>query len=41
MNVGKGTYVQTALHTHTPGLLPAPNPAGINGWATYKFYKTP
>jgi hypothetical protein len=39
-NLGKGTYVQTALHTYPTYLLPAQKPPGIAPWAAHKFYKT-
>ncbi len=40
INLGRGTYVQTALHTHTIHSLAVQNPSKHKRWATYKRYKT-
>ena len=40
MNLGRGIYVQTALHTDTQQLLPAQKTIKIKKWAMDKFYKT-
>ena len=40
INLGKGTYVQTALHLNNIDLLLAKKTFKITGWAMYKFYKT-
>ena len=41
INLGKGSYMQTALQTETKHFLVTQKPFEIIRWATYKFYKTP
>lgn len=40
INLGKGTYVQPALQTDIIHFFVTQKPPEIDGWATYKFYKT-
>ena len=41
INLGKGNYMQAAMQTETIHRWVTQKPPQIDGWATYKFYKTP